>query len=328
MSRPESIDDLLILPIVALLTDASDAAELAASLDRQGLQISPSRVEDLMDRATRLGLANVVGYERGAARYVTTALGERSVRALLANDPEVRVGLEELERLRTELLATVGHELRTPLTAIRTSAGLLLDPGLSPSDEQRQSLLATIGRSADRMQRLLSELLDLARLRSGKVELKRRRFDAREVTREVASALEPMAHARDQRVTVDIPLTPLPIRADRARIEQAVLNLAANAQKFSPAAAEILLRTAIDADDRVRWTVIDHGPGIAQVEQERLFERFFVGTSDRHGAGDGSGIGLPTALAIAQAHGGTIEVESTVGEGSTFHLVVPTGMNR
>lgn len=328
MSRPESIDDLLVLPVVALLTEAADAAELADSLGNQGLQISSARAEDVMDRATRLGLARVVGYESGAARYVATALGERSVHALLVNDPEVRIGLEELERLRTELLATVGHELRTPLTAIRTSVGLLLDPALSPSDEQRQSLLATIGRSADRMQRLLSELLDLARLRSGRVELHRRRFDARNVTREVAAALEPMANARNQRVTVDLPLTPVPIRADRARIEQAVLNLAANAQKFSPAGAEIVLRTGTDADDCIRWTVVDHGPGIARAEQARLFERFFVGTSDRHGAGGGSGIGLPTALAIAQAHGGTIEVESTVGKGSTFHLVVPTGMRR
>ena len=99
-------------------------------------------------------------------------------------------------------------------------------------------------------------------------------------------------------------------------------NLAANAQKFSPSGAEIAISLASE-DGAVRWTVVDHGPGISDAERARLFERFFVGTSDRQGAGGGAGIGLPTSLAIAQAHGGTIEVESVLGEGSTFHLVVP-----
>ena len=76
---------------------------------------------------------------------------------------------------------------------------------------------------------------------------------------------------------------------------------------------------------RVRWTIVDRGPGIGPDEQARLFERFFVGASDRDGRRGGAGIGLPTALAIAQAHGGTVEVESEVGRGSTFHLVVPAG---
>lgn len=311
--------------MVAVLDEPRDAAGLVDVLDQQGLAMSVRRAEDLMARAARLGLAKIAGYEGGEARYVATALGQRSARALLTNDPDVRVGLEELERLRTELLATVGHELRTPLTAVRTSVGLLLDPGLEPSAEQRQQLLTTIGRSADRMQRLLTELLDLARLRSGRAEMERRRFDARRLMRDVAAALEPMAAARSQRVRLDLPPKSVMVVGDRGRLEQAVLNLAANAQKFSPAGAEILLRLE-SHDGRVRWTVVDQGPGIAPDERARLFERFFVGTSDRHAPAGGSGLGLPTALAIAQAHGGTIEVESEVGRGSTFHLVVPDGV--
>ena len=112
---------------------------------------------------------------------------------------------------------------------------------------------------------------------------------------------------------------------DRRRLEQALLNLVANAQKFSPVGAEIDLRLARGADDTVRWTVIDRGPGIDPDERVRLFERFFVGTSDGNVAGGGAGIGLPTALAIAQGHGGSIEVESEIGRGSTFHLVIPAG---
>lgn len=311
--------------MVAVLNEPRDAAGLVDALNQQGLAMSVRRAEDLMARAATLGLAKIAGYEAGEARYVATALGERSARALVTSDPDIRVGLEELERLRTELLATVGHELRTPLTAIRTSVDLLLDPGLSPSAEQRQQLLTTIGRSADRMQRLLSELLDLARLRSGRFEMERRRFDARRLARDVAAALEPMATARSQRVRLDVPPEPVTMMGDRGRLEQAVLNLAANAQKFSPPGAEILLRVGHDAG-RVRWTIVDQGPGIAPDERARLFERFFVGTSDRHAPAGGSGLGLPTALAIAQAHAGTIEVESELGRGSTFHLAVPDGL--
>ncbi|MGH2446889.1 MAG: sensor histidine kinase [Candidatus Limnocylindria bacterium] len=321
-SRPP-VDDLLAVPLAALIEVPTSAAALAAAVSGGGLDLSVERAGDLLARMAELGLARIAGYEEGEAHYVATSLGQRSAAGLVA-DPELRRGLEELERLRTDLLATVGHELRTPLTAIRTSAGLLLDPGLAPSDEQRQQLLGTIGRSADRMQRLLTELLDLARLRAGRTELERARFDARDLVREVAAAVEPMAAARDQQIRLDLPERSIGVVGDRRRLEQALLNLAANAQKFSPSGAEVVIGVATDAD-AVRWSVVDRGPGIGPDERARLFERFFVGTSDRSGAGGGAGIGLPTALAIAQAHGGTIEVESEVGEGSTFHLVVPAG---
>lgn len=323
MATPSVSDDLLVVPMVALLDQPMSAAALAAAASGDGLELSTARAAELLGRAAALGLARVAGHEDGAARYVATSLGQRSATSLLAADPDLRIGLEEVERLRTDLLATIGHELRTPLTAIRTSAGLLLDPGLEPSASERQQLLGTIGRSADRMQRLLTELLDFARLRSGRMEMERTPFDARDIAREVAAAVKPMAAARDQQVRLELPARPVPAIGDRRRLEQALLNLAANAQKFSPSGSVVVLRV-IPGDVTTRWTVVDHGPGISDEERARLFERFFVGTSDRHAAGGGSGIGLPTALAIAQAHGGTIEVESKVGQGSTFHLVIPT----
>lgn len=322
MPSPPPIDDLLAVPMLSLLAEPMSAAALAKEVSGDGLTVSEERAGDLLARLESLGLAHVAGYEAGRARYVRTALGQRTASAALTGDPELVIGLEELERLRTDLLATVGHELRTPLTAIRTSVGLLLDPGLDPSEGQRQQLLGTIGRSADRMQALLTDLLDLARLRAGRTEMLRERFDARQLARDVAVAVEPMAAARSQLVRVDLPDEPITVLGDRRRLEQALLNIVANAQKFSPSGVDVHIRADRDRD-RVRWTVIDEGPGISADDQARLFERFFVGTSSRMAAGGGSGIGLPTALAIAQAHGGTIEVESRVGAGSTFHLVIP-----
>lgn len=324
MSSARTIDDLVAVPMLTLLAEPVDAVALARDVSGDGLELTPERAGRLLAQLADLGLARVAGYADGAAQYVATSLGQRAASALSVADPELRIGLEELERLRTELLATVGHELRTPLTAIRTSVGLLLDPGLDPTDAQRQQLLGTIGRSADRMQRLLTDLLDLARLRAGRISMSHQRFDARDLARDVAVAVEPMAAARNQLVRLDLPDRELPVMGDRRRLEQALLNLAANAQKFSPTGVDIAIGLQADGD-RVRWSVVDHGPGISPAEQERLFERFFVGSSDRSGAGGGAGIGLPTALAIAQAHGGTIEVESELGSGSRFELVVPAG---
>jgi signal transduction histidine kinase len=316
------IDDLMAVPLAALLTEPMAADEVAAAFGSAGVELSSERAATLIDRAAALGLARVADEERGHARYVATSLGRRMASAVVGVDPAIAVGLEELERLRTDLLATIGHELRTPLTAIRTSVGLLLDPGLAPSDDQRQQLLGTIGRSSDRMQRLLAELLDLARLRSGRVPMDRSDFDARELAREVAAAIEPMAAAHDQVVRLTVPDGPVPVRGDRRRLEQALLNLAANAQRFSPRGGEVAIIVA-GSDGRVGWTVVDDGPGISDAEQERLFERFFVGERDRAGTGRGVGLGLPTALAIAQAHGGTIDVDSAIGRGSRFTLLVP-----
>lgn len=322
MTERRELDDLLGLSLLTLLTEPMTAAEVAELVSGDGLVLSGSRAGDLLARLDSLGLARVAGYEGTVARYVATSLGQRAAASLVTTDPGVRLGLEELERLRSDLLATVGHELRTPLTAIRTSAGLLLDPGLDPTPNQRRQLLGTIGRSADRMQQLLTELLDLARLRAGAIEMAHDAFDARTLARDVAVSVEPMAAAREQLVRVELPDAPLPVVGDRRRLEQALLNLVANAQKFSPSGRDVTIAARLDEDpSRVRWTVIDEGPGIAAEDQVRLFERFFVGSSDRSGRG-GAGIGLPTALAIAQAHGGTIEVDSELGRGSTFHLVV------
>jgi signal transduction histidine kinase len=322
MSTTRDLDDLLGPSLLALLTEPITAQEVAGRVSGEGLELSASRAGDILARLEALGLARIAGYEGTEARYVATSLGQRAAAALVTADPEVLLGLEELERLRSDLLATVGHELRTPLTAIRTSAGLLLDPGLDPTPSQRRQLLGTIGRSADRMQQLLTELLDLARLRAGAIEMARDAFDARVLARDVAVSVEPMAAAREQLVRLELPDEPLPIVGDRRRLEQALLNVVANAQKFSPSGRDVTIGVARDADpSRVRWTVTDEGPGIAPADQVRLFERFFVGSPDGSGRG-GAGIGLPTALAIAQAHGGTIEVDSELGRGSIFHLVV------
>jgi len=278
--------------------------------------------EKLLRELARLGLVRASRRAGQSARYVATSLGQRSMEVAIHG--EAAIPLEELERLRTDLLSTIAHELRTPLTAVRTSVGLLLDPTSAPTDDQRRALLAAIERNGDRMQRLVDDILELSRFRAGHVTLQLRRFGAAALAETAIAVVEPMAATRGQRIALDVRVSAdHRVYGDRRRLEQALVNLVANAQRFSPTGGEIRVTVDRRADDTA-WSVADDGPGIHEADQARLFERFFVGRSYRTGPREGVGLGLPTALAIAQAHGGTIEVTSVVGEGSRFGLVVPT----
>ena len=306
---------------LALLGEGATPGELAARLRDAGLEPAPHVADALLRDLVDLGLARVARTESDGPRFVRSTLGEEVAAASLASGA-IRGGLDALERLRSDLLATVAHELRTPLTAIRTSSGLLLDPASEPTDEQRRQLLLAIERNADRMQRLVADLLDLARFREGRIALQRRRFDAAELAREAAATIAPLFAEAGQALVVHPPRHPRAVFGDRRRLEQALLNLLSNAQKFSPPGTTVDLEI-VATDGQVAWLVRDAGGGIDAVDRAQLFERFFVGRTDRTGAGRGTGLGLPIARAIAQAHGGEIEVESQPGVGSTFRLVVP-----
>jgi signal transduction histidine kinase len=114
------------------------------------------------------------------------------------------------------------------------------------------------------------------------------------------------------------------VYGDRPRLDRALLNLVANAHHFAPDGGRITVRLQRPSDGLIRWSVTDDGPGIPAVDQTHLFERFFVGRQDPDAPQEGVGLGLPRALAIAQAHGGSIEVRSRPGHGATFTLVVPS----
>ena len=312
------------LPLAAtalgLLDEGATAEELEARFAAIGARLDPGVADALLAGLLGLGLVRVARSDDRGSVFVLTSLGAKAVADGVAGIPAV--SLADLEALRTELLSTIAHELRTPLTAVRTSVGILADPATTPTEEQRHTLLSTIERNADRMQRLVGDILDLARFRSGTIRLQLRRFDACELARGAIHSVMPLAHARQQRLILG-GCTPAPtVYGDHRRLEQALLNLISNAHRFSPAGTDIQIDVE-RRDELVRWRVADSGPGIPAADQARLFERFFVGRNDRNPVRDGVGLGLPTALAIAQAHGGTIEVDSEIGRGSTFSLVVP-----
>lgn len=294
-----------------LLGEGATVAELAgraAALDAAAA----------VARLTELGLVRVAAGEGTATRYVLAPLGHRQVEASLLAQPRVVPALEELEQLRSHLLSAIAHELRTPLTAVRSSVGLLLDPALPATADVREQLLETITRSADRMQRFIDDLLDIVRFRAGGIRLQLRRFDGRTLAHEAAAAVMPLMTARGQTLDMHLPATSAWVYGDRRRLEQALVNLLSNAQKFSPDGATVRLALEVRGE-HMAWSVMDRGPGITPRDRDRLFERFFTAG----GRTPGTGLGLPLALATALAHGGTIEVDSVVGRGSTFTLSVP-----
>jgi signal transduction histidine kinase len=310
----------LAVSALELLGDGATAAVLAMRFAELGAALAPGVADALLDDLLVLGLARVARRADGDRHIVPTSLGLKARAGGLTGDPAL--GLADLETLRTDLLSTIAHELRTPLTAIRTSAGVLADPTMTPTDDQRRRLLTAIERNAERMQRIVGDILDLARFRSGSIRLQLRRFDACQLAASVIATVTPLADARSQRLVLAGCDREIAVYGDHPRLEQALLNLVSNAQRFSPEGAEVSVTVAA-ADGLVRWTVVDRGPGIPEGDRERLFERFFVGRNDVHGAAQGIGLGLPTALAIAQAHDGGIDVESEEGRGSAFTLRVP-----
>jgi len=312
----------LVPAALGLVPPSATAAELEARFAAAGSRLDAGLAASLLDELGALGLVRVIRGTGEDRRFTVTSLGQRVLDVGASGQPAELLG--ELERLRSDLLSTIAHELRTPLTAVRTSVGLLLDPALEPTDEQRQTLLSSIERNADRMQRLSHDILELSRFRAGGVALQLRRFPAIGLAESAIASVAPLAARDGQRLELDRAVAAEhAVYGDRRRLEGALVNLVANAQRFTRRGGVVRIRVEARGD-RTAWAVEDEGPGISEADRARLFERFFVGRSDVSGRGEGVGLGLPTALAIANAHGGTIEVASEVGRGSTFTLVVPT----
>lgn len=225
-----------------------------------------------------------------------------------------------VERWRTDLLSTVSHELRTPLTLIRTSIGLLLDS--QPDEAMRLRLLRNIKQSTDRMNALVTDLLDLVRLRHERAELQTRRIDVHDLVSGVTTLIRPLLEERRQQLVVEMPRPAPRILGDYRRLERLLLNLVANANKFAP--PETVIHVSVSAT--VEWvtiTVADQGPGIPAEVMPHLFEQFYTARTSSSSHNIGVGLGLPIARSIAEAHGGEIIVESQVGHGSAFVVRLP-----
>jgi signal transduction histidine kinase len=314
--------EILAVAALRLLGDGGGAIQLAERFSKVQIPRDRDDTAVLLAYLARLGLVRVAATVGGEPHYVVTLLGQQYADTLAGGSHPMSDGLEKLERLRTEFMSTIAHELRTPLTAVRTCVGLLLESSVSPDPAIQTRLLENVARNADHMQRLVTDLLDLARFRAGQIRLQPRRFDACSLSYDASASIAPLVESRAQAIDVVVPTEPLWVYADRRRLEQVLINLLSNAQKFSPDGARIDL-TLRPNGEQVEWSVTDTGPGISPEDQMHLFERFYTHEPDAGVRRTGAGLGLPIALAIAQAHGGTITVDSAPGRGSTFTMSIP-----
>ena len=229
--------------------------------------------------------------------------------------------LLELDRLKDEFVATASHELRTPLTSLSGYLEMSLDPAEGPLSPTRESHLRIVKRNADRLAELVDQLLFLARADSHPLELDRQSVDLAELMTEAAETARPAAAAKNIALSIAAD-APAEVVGDRLQLVRVADNLVANAVKFTPEGGSVRLAARREGETAV-LEVTDTGLGIPGAEQSDLFNRFFRGTNAVEKAIPGSGLGLAISQVIAEAHGSTIQVESTPGAGSTFRIALP-----
>jgi signal transduction histidine kinase len=229
--------------------------------------------------------------------------------------------LLHLDRLKDQFIATVSHELRTPLTSIHGYLDLLIEGEAGELTGEQRRFLSIAERNTDRLRRLVDDLLLVSELDAGKLRLELGNFDLRALAHESLESARPQAEAGG--ITLEFPAeSPLHLTGDRMRLGQLLDNVISNAVKFTPHGGRVSVRTSRSNGSAV-LEVEDTGMGIPAGEQEHLFDRFFRTQAAEENAIQGSGLGLSISQAIAQAHGGLIEVTSEENAGTTFRVVFP-----
>ncbi|MCB1824316.1 MAG: HAMP domain-containing histidine kinase, partial [Candidatus Competibacteraceae bacterium] len=230
--------------------------------------------------------------------------------------------LRELDRLKDEFISTVTHELRTPLTSIRAFSEILLaNPGMEV--EQRSKFLSIIVKESERLTRLINQVLDMAKIDSGRIDWSIGEVDLRGLIHDAINSTSQLFNDKGATLHEDLGDGEVIIAGDHDRLTQVLINLLSNAVKFCPEqGGEVAIRLRAVAD-RWRIEVIDNGPGIARDQHKLIFEKFHQVNDAHAGKPKGTGLGLPISQKIVEHHGGHIWVESELGQGTTFIVELP-----
>jgi len=280
------------------------------------VRIGPLEVEATAPREHALSAADRALLEALVAGLATAVDRLR----LEAEANESRLAAQ-VGRTRSGFLSAVTHNLRTPLASIKAASSTLRAPDLQLDAADRAELLDTIYDETDRLERLVTNILELSRIRAGALDVQRQAVDLRDLAQAAIRRLRPLARAH--RIRLDVPLELGDVEVDIEMIEQVFGNLLENALRFAPPGSEILVsaRPVVDPPG-VQVCVADHGPGVPAAERERIFEEFT--RIDARPDSTGTGLGLAIVHALVTAHGGRVWCEETPGGGATFVFVVPS----
>jgi signal transduction histidine kinase len=224
-------------------------------------------------------------------------------------------------RLQSDFVATVSHEFRSPLTTVRQLAEML-EMGQVPSEARRQKYYQVLADEARRLQRLVETLLNFGKMEAGAQRYRMEELDIASLVRQVAGEVEAQTQESGRRIEIAGPPGECRVRADGEALALALRNLLDNAIKYSPAGTAVGIRWG-EENGRVSVRVVDQGPGIDVAERDAVFRKFVRGRAAAEGNVKGTGVGLAMVRQILAAHGGEVQLESELGHGSTFTLLLP-----
>src|SRR6478609_1895141 len=262
--------------------------------------------------------------ERKAVENRIQALREQYTAELTMKNEQLEarnLEVERANRLKNEFLASMSHELRTPLHTIIGFSELLTEQLEGPLGEKQQRFVGHILQDARHLLELINEILDISKIESGRLELKRESFDFSQCVEEV------LAGIRHQAATKNITLEnknrfQSSLYADRLRVKEILYNLLSNAVKFTPEGGRVWVEAGREGH-ALHISVCDTGIGIPEKEHPSIFEKFYQVGDARGGTREGTGLGLPITKHLVELHGGTINVESRPGQSSSFRLTFP-----
>ncbi|MBS1247444.1 MAG: histidine kinase [Proteobacteria bacterium] len=310
---PLQADPRLIHYTERLLAGAIGAASARVMVSSivMGEVLSIEEVMTILDESTQM-----IEYSRRL---------EQQSRELEAASAELRAAnsrLRELDRLKDEFISTVTHELRTPLTSIRAFSEILLaNPDMDV--EQRSKFLGIIVKESERLTRLINQVLDMAKIDSGRIEWRDEEVDLRALIQDAINSTSQLFRDKAAILREELGDRPVVIAGDHDRLTQVIINLLSNAVKFCPEqTGEVTIRLRPVAN-RWRIEVSDNGPGIAEDQHRLIFEKFHQVSNSHAGKPTGTGLGLPISQKIVEHHNGRIWVESEIGQGAVFIVELP-----
>jgi signal transduction histidine kinase/ActR/RegA family two-component response regulator len=310
------------------LVDPGRALPLCACVERVQRALAEARIKSPVEelRQQQRELLVALGEARERQERLADLNREledtnRGVVALYAELDEKAMRLRQADEMKSRFLSNMSHEFRTPLNSIRALTGLLLGRVDGPLSVEQARQVELIGKAANDLSELVEDLLDIARIEAGKLEIREAEFTAENLFSALRGMLRPLI-GDDVTLRFVPPEGAPPIVSDEAKVAQILRNFISNALKFTEHGhVRVAARVA---EEEIEFSVADTGIGIAPEDQERIFEEFVQVQGPLQRRAKGTGLGLPLCRRLAHALGGSVRVESTIGEGSTFFLTLPS----
>jgi len=298
------------------------------------IMMADQKDEEFATQAMREGAYDYVirekGFENGLPLVIHNALNtfnaakerDRLQKEIAAKKIELEAAnkkLQELDRIKSDFVANVAHEFRTPLTIIKGNVDLVNKGGLGSISSSQKEMLDSAINIVNRLSRLVNDLLDISKIESGKMELKKTQVDINKIIEENLAIFDKVIKDKKQRVEKNIAKDVPKINADLDKVTQVFVNLLSNAIKYTPESGAISVKS-VNLDKEIMVEVTDTGEGVAPENLDKIFDKFTRVTAEKK---EGTGLGLPIAKDIVTLHNGRMWVKSELGKGSQFYFTLP-----